>query len=148
LRLLEGLEASEILFSKMRDNARLDAGFAAHAKSDWLGQLQQKRVFVPLGSKMAFIGSGHTPYGHDVSIGEVGFVTVECVDALRFHPDKLKRITQTQYDSQFLTKRVKAGSVLCTIKRRICKAYPFLEEPTQPLALNQDVALLCPQSDL
>lgn len=35
--------------------------------------------------------------------------------------------------------------MLSTIKRRICQAYPFLDEPDHPLAFNQDVALLQPK---
>ncbi len=86
--------------------------------------------------------SGHTPYHHDVSQGEVGFITIESVDALQFHPEKLRGITREHYDTEFSKKRVQQGSVICTIKRRICKAYAFIDKPSEPLAINQDVALI------
>lgn len=127
---------------------RLDADYAAHAKVDWLESLLRRRDFVPLDSVLQSIGSGHTPYQHDVSQGEIGFVTVECIDALQLNEESLKRITQEQYNSEFKGKRLTDGSVVCTIKRRICKAYPFLEAPNPPLAFNQDVALLVPNDEV
>ena len=131
----------------MMQNARLDASFAAHPAGRRLDILQKTRTFVPLSDTLTFIGSGHTPYLHDVSEGDVGFITVECVDSLKFDAEKLKRITHEQYQNEFSTKRITAGSVVCTIKRRICKAYPYIEAPQQPLVINQDVALLVPKPE-
>ena len=123
---------------------RLDAEFVVNEYIAWLRGIQGKRDFVPLSKVVGQIGSGHTPYKHDISQGDVGFITVECVGPLYFAEEKLKRITQEQFDDEFQTMRAVKGGVLCTIKRRICQAYPFFDTPSQPLAINQDVALLIP----
>ncbi|MDE2724695.1 MAG: restriction endonuclease subunit S, partial [Gemmatimonadota bacterium] len=51
------------------------------------------------------------------------------------------------YKSEYKNKIISKGSVICTIKRRICKAYPFLSK-TKKIGLNQDVALIRPKADL
>ncbi len=143
-----GLNATEILASEMTKAGRLDAEFVVNEHIAWLRDIQTKREFIPLAKVVGRIGSGHTPYKHDISQGDVGFITVECVGPLYFAEEKLKRITREQYDDEFETTRAVKGGVLCTIKRRICQAYPFLDEPSQPLAINQDVALLIPNKGL
>ena len=145
-RLLEGLNVGEEKWSLMSLRARIDAENAAHPRREWLAQLVSKKEFVPLASVLNFAGSGHTPYKHDVSEGDVGFVTVECVGPLQFLPELTKRITRRHYDSEFENNRVRKGDVLCTIKRRICQAVAFVRSPDEPLAINQDIALLRPSS--
>ncbi len=78
--------------------------------------------------------------------GEIDFVTIECLSPLRFDQSKIKKIPQANYETGFRQRRaVTKDTVLSTIKRRICQAYPFLDEPERPLAFNQDVALLRPK---
>lgn len=131
-------------FSEMQEAARLDAEYAAHPLSEWLDGIVDRPNVTTLSAVTTRVSSGHTPYLHDVDIGDVGFVTVECVGPLRFHAEKLKRVTSEQYENEFTRRPIKAGTVICTIKRRICQAFPWLEEPEAPLAYNQDVALLNP----
>jgi type I restriction enzyme M protein len=147
-RLIDGLEAAEVQFSEMTGSERLDAEFAAHPATNWLKTLQQKRQFFPLGEFVDYISSGHTPYKHNVDQGEIGFITVECIDFLQFALDKLKRIDKKHYDTEFKKNRIVKNSIACTIKRRICKSYPFLDEPSQPLAMNQDVAFIIPKTTI
>ncbi|MEO3430540.1 hypothetical protein AAFN88_16900 [Pelagibius sp. CAU 1746] len=129
----------------MQQAERLDADFAAYPNAEKLLQIAGRTSVRPLQEVTLRVASGHTPYLHDVDLGDVGFVTVECVGPLRFHTDKLKRVTQSQYEREFSSLRIEKGTVLCTIKRRICQAYPWIDEPVVPLALNQDVALLVPK---
>lgn len=132
----------------MKAATRFDADFAAHPLYDFLIELQNKKTFLPLEAVLDSIGSGHTPYLHDVSTGDVGFVTVECIGNLSLQEECLKKITKEHFESEFSKRQVKQGDVLCTIKRRICMAYPFLKEPSEPLTINQDVALLTPKKTI
>jgi restriction endonuclease S subunit len=147
-RLMDGLEAIEIEFHEMLEAHRLDAEFAAHSETRWLERLQQKREFLPLNTFLEYISSGHTPYKHDIHQGDVRFITVECVDSLILDETKLKLIKQEHYDREYQKNRIVKRVVVCTIKRRICKAFPFLEEPSEPMAMNQDIAILIPKQNV
>ena len=126
---------------------RLDADFYSHPFRQKYFEREKLSRFSILGKEVDSIGSGHTPYRHDVSSGEIPFVTVECIGDLEFFYDKTKRITNEQYKSEYKKKNISKGSIVCTIKRRICKAYPFLSK-TKKMALNQDVALIRPKTNL
>jgi restriction endonuclease S subunit len=126
---------------------RLDADYHAHPFRTKLPKLNKKLNFSTLGAEVKLMGTGHTPYKHDVSIGDIPFITVECVGDLDFFYDKTKRITSEQFEAEFTKRRIQSGAVVCTIKRRICKAYPFFEYE-KDMALNQDVALILPNKNL
>ena len=99
-----------------------------------------------IGDICDIITSGFTPKVANLIDGDVAFVTVECVSPLQLDSSKFKRIPEADYRAGFVGRRkVTKGSILCTIKRRIGQAYPFLDHPDQPLAINQDVALLRPK---
>ncbi len=138
------LEYSNVL---QQSDMRLDADFHSHPFRQKFLKREKRLRFSTLSREVDFIGSGHTPYKHDVSIGEIPFITVECIGDLEFFDEKTKRITNEQYKSEYKNKIISKGSVVCTIKRRICKAYPFLSK-TKEMALNQDVALIRPKADL
>ena len=77
------------------------------------------------------------------------FATIDCISPLRIHTERFKRIPQKEYDAGFSrSRRISAGSVLCTIKRRICQAYPFITAPKHEIAFNQDIALLVPEASV
>lgn len=126
---------------------RIDADFYTHPFRQKFLNLKKQLYFSTLKQETIFIGSGHTPYKHNVKNGDIPFITVECVGNLEFLYNKTKRITNEQYESEYKNKIIKKGAVICTIKRRICKAYPFLSE-TKKMALNQDVALIYPKDNL
>ena len=138
------LEYSNVL---QQSDMRLDADFYSHPFRQKFLKREKRLQFSTLGKEIDFIGSGHTPYKHDVSCGEIPFITVECIGDLEFFYEKTKRITNEQYKSEYKNKIISKGSVVCTIKRRICKAYPFLSK-TKQMALNQDVALIHPKANL
>lgn len=143
-----GLQARIVPYSKALSAGRIDAEFSAHPMADELEAIASRGDVEPLLDLANHISSGHTPYKHDVKTGDVGFVTVECVSPMEFHEGKLKAITAEQYEKEFSRQRIKKGDVLCTIKRRICQAYPWLDAPKVPLAINQDVALLRPKTQV
>ncbi len=145
--MLEGLKVSEQLFSKVKSskNFRFDAEFFAHSASSSLEKILESGKFRQLKELTNYISSGHTPYKHDITQGEVKFITVECIDDLVLNHDKLKRVTKEQFEKEYQKNHAQIGSVICTIKRRICKAYAFLEKVIEPMAINQDVAIILPQ---
>jgi type I restriction enzyme M protein len=147
-QLMDGLQAREVQYVEMQVAERLDAEFAAHPATAWLKELMKKRNFLPLKSFVKYISSGHTPYKHNVDDGEIGFITVECVDSLKFDQNRLKRIEKEHYEKEFQKNRITKGCIVCTIKRRICKAYAFLDDPEKPLAINQDISLIRPNNDV
>ena len=147
-RLMDGLEAAEVSLKEMMKVHRLDPEFASHSETKWLEKLRRKHIFLPLSSFLEYISSGHTPYKHDMQQGEIKFITVECIGSLTIDKTKLKQIKQEHYDKEFQNNRVVKNSIVCTIKRRICKAYPFLEEPDESMAMNQDVAILIPKPNI
>lgn len=126
---------------------RFDADFHSHPFRQKFLERSKFVRFSVLGKEVDFIGSGHTPYKHDVSIGEIPFITVECIGDMEFFFDKTKRLTNEQYGEGYVNKKIHRGSVVCTIKRRICKSYPFLVK-TMNMTINQDVALIRPGANL
>ncbi|MBN2267249.1 MAG: hypothetical protein JW725_02810 [Candidatus Babeliaceae bacterium] len=135
-------------YTALRKNAdfRFDPDYAVHPLTQ--GTINFKARFIPLQNTLEYISSGHTPYLHDVSEGDIDFVTVECIDDLNLNETSLKHITKEQFAQEFKKNRIVKDSVLCTIKRRICKAYPFLEAPLAPMTMNQDVAFLIPKQSM
>jgi restriction endonuclease S subunit len=145
---LEGLEISEELFSYMYSKKRLDSNFAAHPQRDWLSKIQEANDILLLKDSVKYISSGHTPYLHDVkSNGDIDFLTVECVDNLKINYNAIKRIKKSHFEKEFLKNRIVKNSIVCTIKRRICNAFPFLED-NYKMAFNQDISFFLPNEDI
>ena len=92
------------------------------------------------------ITSGHTPLRHNLSRGEVFFVTVECVSPLMIDYDLTKRVRTSHYQGELRRVALAEDSVVVTIKRRIAQASPCygLRGDT---AVNQDVAVLRLEKD-
>lgn len=119
---------------------RLDAGFYVESGTT------HNKEFLPLSELVAKITSGHTPYKHNLSEGDVGFLTIEAIEPLDCDRSKERKILREHFDSGFSWKWTVMGSVLCTIKRRICNAYPILNPEDEGLAYNQDVAFMIPKN--
>lgn len=147
---MEGLEVSVQLFSKVKSGKyfRVDSEYFAHSATASLDRLIETGEFKQLKELSKYISSGHTPYKHDITQGEVKFITVECIDDLVLNQDKLKRITIEQFEEEYQRSHAQIDSVICTIKRRICKAFAFLDEVKEPMAINQDVAIIIPKQEL
>lgn len=146
--LLEGLVINEVMLSKMRKSERLDANFAAFPERHYLQNVLKNNKCKAIGEIASYISSGHTPYLHNVKEnGDVDFVTVECVSDLTLHFDKLKSISFEHFNNEFKRNRLTKGSVLCTIKRRICKAFPITKDYGK-VAFNQDIAFITPNEEV
>ena len=127
---------------------RIDADFFAHPQTDRLNAIEEDPRSIPLAALCSTKTSGFTPKVESLRDGEIDFATIDCISPLNLHKNNFKRIPKSEYEAGFVNARkVTKGSVLCTIKRRICQAYPFLTNPAQPLAFNQDIALLRPKPE-
>ncbi|ASK88361.1 hypothetical protein [Sphingorhabdus sp. SMR4y] len=127
---------------------RLDADFFAHPETERLEAIERDPRALRIEDICLKKTSGFTPKLPNLKDGEAKFITIDCISSLRLHEERFKNIPLSAYEAGFSkTRRIAAGSVLCTIKRRICQAYPFIENPKENLAFNQDIALLVPNDE-
>jgi type I restriction enzyme S subunit len=96
---------------------------------------------VPLGEYLSFLTNGHTPLHHDLSEGEVPFLTAEHVFDFRVTYDSDKRIERIHHEGELKRTQLREGDFLITIKGRIGNA-AVVEDIPVPTNINQDVALL------
>lgn len=97
--------------------------------------------FVQLGDLLDYLTNGHTPHRHDLSVGEVPFLTAEHIDDYTVDYQSGKRILTEHHLGELARTALMGGDVLMTIKGRVGNAALVDEEP--PTAnINQDVALL------
>ena len=87
------------------------------------------------------ITSGHTPLRHDLSCGDVFFVTVECISPLLIDYALTKRVRIDHYLGELSRVALTRKSVVVTIKRRIAQASPCYGLRGETV-VNQDVAVL------
>ena len=101
----------------------------------------QPKAIVPLESLLESITNGQTPRLHDLSTGEVPFLTAEHVSDFRINFDSDKRVTTQQHEGELKRTQLREGDILVTIKGRIGNA-ALIEGWSSPANINQDVALL------
>jgi hypothetical protein len=125
---------------------RFDAEF--HLSSHWplIDRLTRLPNAEPLASLASSITSGHTPSGHDLSKGDVDFITVECIDEVRLNRVLFKHVEARHASTELARVLVEPGDVLVTIKRRISKAVPISSDMRLHAVINQDVARIRPQA--
>jgi hypothetical protein len=99
------------------------------------------KQIVPLENLLSLITNGHTPLHHDLSVGEIPFLTAEHVSDFRISFDSDKRILTEHHQSELKRTQLQEGDVLITIKGRIGNA-AIVEHLPSPTNINQDVALL------
>lgn len=96
---------------------------------------------VNLDSLLEEITNGQTPLHHDLSIGDVRFLTAEHIYDFRINYDSDKRIETEHHEKQLKKTQVKKNDVLITIKGRIGNV-TVVEDVPFPTNINQDVGLL------
>lgn len=113
--------------------------FARHL--DAVRRLKVVKDLVPVKTLLISITNGHTPLHHDLSVGEVDFVTAENVIDFEIDPGPKKRITMAQHELELKRTALRVGDVLFTIKGRVgdCAPVTHLRRKTN---VNQDVAVL------
>jgi type I restriction enzyme M protein len=128
-------------------SSRWDAEFYANSYNVFLENMFRRwERWVPIAACALKLTSGHTPRHHDLEVGEVPFITVECVDPLDLNLEKSKRILGRHANGELRRANIVRGDVLITIKRRIANSYPVLFDGPL-MVVNQDVALFRPNSD-
>jgi len=94
-----------------------------------------------MSSALISLTNGHTPLRHDLSEGDVTFLTAEHVYDFQIDYESDKRILSLHHKGELARTALKNGDVLVTIKGKVgnCAIVHGLERPTN---VNQDVALL------
>ncbi len=135
------------MLSEMNLASRLDSGFAVFPERKYLEKILSSKKTKSISEISKYISSGHTPYLHNLKEGDTDFITVECISDLTLHQNKFKKISLAQFEKEFKKNHLQPGSVLCTIKRRICKAFPVTKDYGN-IAFNQDVAIIIPNDEV
>lgn len=94
-----------------------------------------------LESLLEEITNGQTPLHHDLSTGDVRFLTAEHIYDFRINFDSDKRVETEHHEKQLKKTQVKENDVLITIKGRIGNV-AVVEDVPFPTNINQDVGLL------
>lgn len=129
-------------FSEVLQRTRIDAEYHSHEARGLESKLLGAGLRLhPLRNVCHNITSGHTPLRHDLSKGDIYFVTVERVSPLNVDFSGDKRVTHCHYDGELRRVALKPSSVVVTIKRRIAQASPCYHLQRKAV-VNQDVAVL------
>jgi restriction endonuclease S subunit len=95
----------------------------------------------PLGRVVAYLTNGHTPLHHDLTLGEVLFLTAEHVYDFRVDFQTDKRILQQHHETELSRTVLKSGDILVTIKGKVGNCAVVNHCPSM-VNINQDVALI------
>jgi restriction endonuclease S subunit len=130
-------------FSEAMEARRLDAEYFQpkyYRVMDAIKALNPRQL-VPLGDLLDKITNGHTPRHHDLSVGDIPFLTAEHVFDFRINFNSEKRILTEHHEKELKRTQLREGDILITIKGRIGNA-AIVEHLPGPTNINQDVALL------
>lgn len=130
-------------FSRVWASGRLDAESFQPKYYRVLDALQSLNPLkmLPLDEMLTTITNGHTPLRHDLSVGEVLFITAESVSDFRVDYDTNKRILREHHETELQRTALRERDLLVTIKGRIGNAAVVAHLPGD-VNINQDVALL------
>jgi len=122
---------------------RLDAEYYQPKYDQTLAKLKTLKPtkIVPLENLLTLITNGHTPLYHDLSSGEVPFLTAEHITDFRINFNSEKRILMKHHQNELKRTQLQEGDILITIKGRIGNA-AVVEHLTRASNINQDVALI------
>jgi len=130
-------------------SGRLDAEFYQPKYDYAFEKLKELKplAIVPLESLLTMLTNGHTPLRHDLSVGDVAFLTAEHIHDFRVNFDSDKRILTEHHNGEVARTKIETGDLLLTIKGRIGNA-AVVENVPRPANINQDVALLRLRDDI
>lgn len=107
--------------------------------------LKAKKVrierFVPVGWVISYLTNGHTPLRHDLTVGEVPFLTAEHVSDFRPDFGTDKRILRRHHETELARTSLREGDILVTIKGKVGNCAVVRDCP-DAANINQDVALI------
>lgn len=101
----------------------------------------QVEKFVPVWRLISYLTNGHTPLHHDLSVGEVSFLTAEHVSDFRLDFGTDKRILQRHHETELARTALRDGDILVTIKGKVGNCVVVRDSP-KTANINQDVALI------
>ena len=130
-------------FSETVEGDRLDAEHFQpkyYRVLDALKSLKSGQI-LPLGVLVESITNGQTPLHHDLSEGDITFLTAEHILDFRINYDSDKRVLKEHHNQKLKKTQLQQKDVLITIKGRIGNA-AVVENLSKPVNINQDVALL------
>lgn len=102
---------------------------------------------VPLEAVLSELTNGQTPLRHDLSVGEVSFLTAEHVDDFRLDLASKKRVMLEHHNKLLQRTQLRLNDVLITIKGRVGNA-AVVENLPGPVNINQDVAVIRAQEHI
>jgi type I restriction enzyme S subunit len=97
--------------------------------------------FVPVGRLLSYITNGHTPLYHDLTVGDVLFLTAEHVSDFRLDFGTDKRILHLHHHTELARTALREGDILVTIKGKVGNCAVVRNCPSAA-NINQDVALI------
>lgn len=145
---LNNLDATKALtyeadFQKVATAGRFDTEFfqPRYARvREALAKLPNCKV-IPLEDIITELTNGQTPLRHDLSVGEVPFLTAEHVADFRIDFASDKRVLTEHHLGLLKRTQLKPDDVLITIKGRIGNV-AVVEQLPGPVNINQDVGLI------
>jgi hypothetical protein len=133
---------SQSQYQEVLRRGRMDGEYHSHSARHIESQLLSSHLELKrLRDCCERITSGHTPLRHDLSSGDVFFVTVECVSPLLIDYGLTKRVRSNHYLGELSRVALSHDYVVVTIKRRIAQASPCYGLRGETV-VNQDVAVL------
>ena len=97
--------------------------------------------FVPVGRLVSYLTNGHTPLHHDLTVGEILFLTAKHVSDYRLDFGTDKRILQRHHETELTRTALRNGDILVTIKGKVGNC-AVVQNCPQAANINQDVALI------
>jgi hypothetical protein len=128
---------------------RLDSEFYQPKYFQMLERIQKlkPKAIVPLEELLVSLTNGQTPLHHDLSLGEVSFLTAEHVQDFRINFDSSKRVLLEHHQTILSRTRVEVGDLLITIKGRVGNVAVVEHVPFET-NINQDVGLMRLEPDI
>jgi type I restriction enzyme M protein len=124
-------------------SGRLDAEYYQPKYDQALAQINSLNPsnIIQLEDILVTITNGHTPLRHDLSLGNVKFLTAEHIDDFQINYETQKRILLFHHHNELKRTQIKNGDILITIKGKVGNA-AVVENLNKLVNINQDVALL------
>lgn len=110
---------------------------------DAVARARKVRVggFAPVGRLVSYLTNGHTPLHHDLSVGDVLFLTAEHVSDFGIDFGTEKRILLRHHETELARTALRDGDILVTIKGKVGNCAVVRSCPDSA-NINQDVALV------
>lgn len=138
-------EWSTISLADLGSRLRLDSEYYEPRLLEAEQKLQSLGLFgakvKPIENLFAHITNGHTPRHHDLSSGEVIFLTAEHVYDFRIDFSSRKRVELEHHEGELGRTRLEINDILVTIKGKVGNVALVSHVPGA-VNINQDVALL------